>query len=148
LVFIIGLVYKTFFINHALAEYKNFDYTSQEKLFQQSGNQIPNDTASAGHKNIDYKQEVLDFNKDRFIKKEFPAKKSININTAGIGDLIKLPGIGKQTAEKIIQLRNKKGSFKKLSELLEVKGIGSIKLNKIESYIFIDRFNYPDTPER
>ncbi len=149
-VFITGLVYKYFFISHNSTEYKNFDYSSQEKLFQQSGDQILKDSMHAEDKNVDYKQEVLDFNKERFIKKgpkELPGRKSIDINTAGVEDLMKLPGIGKQTAGKIIELRNRKGSFKQINELLEVKGIGTIKLNKIESFIFINRpvdLNAPD----
>ena len=148
-VFVTGLVYRTFFINQNSTEYKNFDYSSQERLFQQSGDQIRSDSTYTKDKNVDSKQEVLDFNNDHFINKgakELPGKKSININTAGIEELIKLPGIGKQTAGKIIMLRNKKGSFKQLNELLEVKGIGSVKLKKIEGFIFINHSNELSAP--
>ena len=49
-----------------------------------------------------------------------------------------MPGIGKKTAEKIIELREKKGKLENLNELLEVKGIGKKKLEVIKKYIFIE----------
>jgi competence protein ComEA len=52
--------------------------------------------------------------------------------------LIKLPGIGPKTAEKIIILRTQKGGFSRVDELTEVKGIGLKKLNKIKSFLFIE----------
>ncbi|KAB2842986.1 MAG: helix-hairpin-helix domain-containing protein [Melioribacteraceae bacterium] len=70
--------------------------------------------------------------------KELPAPLSININKAGIEILTTLPGIGLKTAEKIIALRDSKGGFKKLDELMEVKGIGAQKFNAIKKYLFIE----------
>ncbi|HSD63030.1 MAG TPA: helix-hairpin-helix domain-containing protein [Ignavibacteriaceae bacterium] len=140
-VFLTGLGYKAYLVKENSADYTNFDYSSQEKLFKESGEKINPDTASEGNKNVDYKREVLDFNNGNFYKKEakkLPGIKSININTAGLNDLVKLPGIGDKTAEKIIALREKKGGFKKLNELLEVKGIGETRLNNIEKFLYID----------
>lgn len=139
-VFLTGLGYKLYLVKANSADYTNFDYSSQEKLFQESGKKIDMDAAAGRNKNIDYKQEVLDFNSGNFHKKEakkLPGIKSININTAGLNDLVKLPGIGNKTAEKIIALRDKKGGFKKLNELLEVNGIGVTRLNNIEKFLYI-----------
>ena len=146
-VFLVGLAYKTYLLEKNTSEIKNFDYSSEEKLFQQENGQ---DSTFEKDKNVDYKQEVLDFNGRNFNKKEakkLPGKKSININTAGLKDLVTLPGIGTKTAEKIIELRRNKGSFKKLNELLEVKGIGKIKLNNIESFLYIEHSNIFKAPE-
>jgi competence ComEA-like helix-hairpin-helix protein len=50
--------------------------------------------------------------------------KSIAINTAEKAELMKLPGIGGTTAERIIAFRQENGPFKNDTELLKVKGIG------------------------
>ncbi len=52
----------------------------------------------------------------------------ININSATLGDLDTLPGIGPKTAQSIITYREKNGSFKSEQELLNVPGIGRKKL--------------------
>ncbi|MFZ1291764.1 MAG: helix-hairpin-helix domain-containing protein [Melioribacteraceae bacterium] len=66
-------------------------------------------------------------------------KNSININTASAIELIKLPGIGPKTAEKIIELRNKRNGFKKIEELLDAKGIGQKKFSAIANYLYIEK---------
>jgi competence ComEA-like helix-hairpin-helix protein len=142
-VFIVGLCYKAYTIENYSTDYKNFDYSSEENIFLQSADDSTTENKDYSvDKNVDYKQEVLDFNDRNFKKKEavkLPGRKSININTAGINDLVNLPGIGEKTAEKIIELREKKGRFNKLDELLEVRGIGSTKLTNIEKFLYIDQ---------
>ena len=59
----------------------------------------------------------------------------ISINSADLNQLSSLPGIGIKTAEKIIEYRNNNGSFNSLEELMNVKGIGKSKFNKIKEYI-------------
>ncbi len=59
----------------------------------------------------------------------------VNINTAGTSELEKLPGIGPATAKKIIDHRNKYGSFKSKEELLDISGIGPKKYGDIKDYI-------------
>jgi len=61
----------------------------------------------------------------------------IDINKADVKQFVSLPGIGVKTASKIVAFREslsgKKFTFK--SQLLEVKGIGRKKLEKIWIYI-------------
>lgn len=67
-----------------------------------------------------------------------PKKKKetlISINSADISELVKLPGIGEKTAQKIIDYRNEFGSFLSLEELMNVSGIGNAKYNKIKPFI-------------
>lgn len=62
-------------------------------------------------------------------------EKIVNINTATKSELIDLPGIGESTAEKIILYRESEKGFRKTEELMNVKGIGKKKYEKIKSYI-------------
>lgn len=59
----------------------------------------------------------------------------ISINTAGVEELCELDGIGKAMAQRIIDYRNENGLFQKTDDLLNVKGIGEAKLNKIRDQI-------------
>ncbi len=61
--------------------------------------------------------------------------KKININLAYASDLQMLPGIGEVTAERIIEYREKNNGFKNISEIMNVKGIGLKKFEKIKDYI-------------
>lgn len=59
----------------------------------------------------------------------------IDINQADSALLTKLPGIGSSTAEKIMAYRDANGPFKSIDELINVKGIGPEKLEKIKPLV-------------
>ncbi|MFN4196405.1 MAG: ComEA family DNA-binding protein [Caldimicrobium sp.] len=61
----------------------------------------------------------------------------IDLNKANLDQLKALPGIGEVTAKAIIELREKKGGFKSIEELKEVKGIGEKKLEVLKNYLII-----------
>jgi competence ComEA-like helix-hairpin-helix protein len=52
----------------------------------------------------------------------------ININRAGIREMMKLPGVGETLAQRILKYRDRLGGFKSKSDLLKVRGIGKKKL--------------------
>ncbi|MGD8307017.1 MAG: helix-hairpin-helix domain-containing protein [Ignavibacteria bacterium] len=136
--FIFGLVIK-FYRDSNIPEYKHFDYSVQDSLFNYYKNHQP-ETDSTANNTIDSKQELLEFSSVEFNKNEsstLPGEKSIDINSADEKLLISLPGIGPSTARKILELREKRGKFMKLEELMDVKGIGNIKFKKIEKFLYI-----------
>ena len=61
----------------------------------------------------------------------------ININTADKTALEKLPGVGPSIAEKIIEYRSSAGSFKDVSDIKKVPGIGDTRFNQIKDKITI-----------
>jgi competence protein ComEA len=62
---------------------------------------------------------------------------TVNINTATAEQLTSLPGIGPKTAERILEYRQKNGSFKKIEELMNVKGIGEKSFLKLKPRITV-----------
>jgi competence ComEA-like helix-hairpin-helix protein len=65
-----------------------------------------------------------------------PTKK-LDINRATLAELVAVPGLGSRTAQAIIDLRSKKGSFSKLDELLEVRGIKEKKLAQLSAHLTV-----------
>ena len=65
------------------------------------------------------------------------AKPAINLNTATIDQLETLPGIGRKTAERILEYRTKIGAFKRIEELMNVKGIGEKSFLKLKPLVAV-----------
>jgi len=61
----------------------------------------------------------------------------ININTATVEQLAELPGVGEATAKKIIEYREQNGNFKTAQDIMNVKGIGEKKYEKLEDLITV-----------
>ena len=65
------------------------------------------------------------------------SEKKININTASLAEFQKLPRIGEKVAQRIIDFRKKNGKFKKIEEIMKVKGIGEKTFKKIKDLISV-----------
>ena len=59
----------------------------------------------------------------------------IDLNSAGVEELISLPGIGEVKARAIIAYRDAYGGFVAAEEIMEVKGIGQATYDKIKDRI-------------
>ncbi len=61
----------------------------------------------------------------------------IDVNTASAEQLQSIKGVGASTAAAIIEFRESYGSFTDINELVNVKGIGEKKLEKISDFISV-----------
>jgi competence protein ComEA len=59
----------------------------------------------------------------------------VNVNTASAEQLALLPGIGEARAREIVAARTKQGGFKRVEDLLAIKGIGEASLAKLRPYV-------------
>jgi len=73
--------------------------------------------------------------KMNMIKEQGKDFKKVNINTAGLEKLVKLPGVGPVKAQAIIEYRENIGKFESVDEITKVKGIGEATLAKVEPYL-------------
>jgi competence ComEA-like helix-hairpin-helix protein len=62
---------------------------------------------------------------------------AVNLNTATASDLESVPGVGPSLAARIIEYRQKNGAFKKLDDLMNVRGIGEKSFLKLKPYIIV-----------
>jgi competence protein ComEA len=61
----------------------------------------------------------------------------ININSATSDQIAGLPGIGVKTAELVVQYRVKNGPFKKIEEIMNVRGIGEKSFLRIKDRLTV-----------
>jgi comEA protein len=58
------------------------------------------------------------------VKKSDATVDRININTASMSALMKLPGVGQSIALRILSYREEHGPFKRIEDIMKVRGIG------------------------
>jgi competence protein ComEA len=65
------------------------------------------------------------------------ASAPVNLNTATQSQLETLPGVGPKAAQRILEYRQKNGSFKKIEDLMHVQGIGEKNFLKLKPLITV-----------
>ncbi len=59
----------------------------------------------------------------------------VNINTATVGELDSLPGIGPTTAQNIVNYRQQHGPFSQIEDIMNVPGVGPATFDSIKDLI-------------
>jgi competence protein ComEA len=61
----------------------------------------------------------------------------VNLNQASADELIALKGIGPKMAQRIIAYRQEHGPFQTVDQLVQVKGIGNAKFQKLKDQVTV-----------
>ena len=61
----------------------------------------------------------------------------VNLNSATLEQLQTLPGVGPSLAKKILEHRTKNGKFNKIEEIINVKGVGEKKFQKMRDRLVV-----------
>jgi competence protein ComEA len=67
-----------------------------------------------------------------------PVTGIVNLNTADAAQLAMLPRVGAKAAQRILDYRKEHGSFKKTSDLMQVKGFGEKSFERLAPYVTVD----------
>lgn len=62
----------------------------------------------------------------------------ININTASASELDTLPGIGKSLADRIVEHRKEHGPFRRVEQLINVRGISDKKFRALQNLVTVE----------
>ena len=66
------------------------------------------------------------------------SRASIDINQASAKDFTKLPSIGPELARRIVTFREKHGPFRRVEDLLVIRGIGPRKWKALRPYLRVE----------
>jgi competence ComEA-like helix-hairpin-helix protein len=66
-----------------------------------------------------------------------PPAKPVDLNAATIKELEELPGVGPVTAQRILDARQKSGRFRRIEDLLAIRGISTKRLEALRPYITV-----------
>jgi competence ComEA-like helix-hairpin-helix protein len=66
-----------------------------------------------------------------------PPARPIDLNVATSKELQQLPGVGPVTAQRIIDMRQKSGRFRRVEDLLAVRGISTKRLEALRRYVTV-----------
>ena len=67
-----------------------------------------------------------------------PAPDAVNINTATVDEIEKLPHIGRKTAEAIIEFRTVNGPFRRVESVMQIRGLSEVRFAELRPYIRVE----------
>ena len=69
--------------------------------------------------------------------KKIPPAAPLDLNSATSAQLAQLPGIGPAAAQSIVEFRTKSGPFRRVEDLLSIRGINQRKLDGLRPYVTV-----------
>lgn len=63
---------------------------------------------------------------------------AVNINSATVDDLERLPHIGRKTAEAIVEFRNANGPFRRVEQLMLIRGVSETRFAELAPFLRAD----------
>ena len=109
---------------------------SEQKLDVQPGSGQPEnwDATALSEKDLVTEPQGKDAAKETLVEDK---GKKVNIKTAGKAELMTLKGIGEKKAELIIRDRQERGAFRRIEDIMRIKGIKSKAFQKIKDQIVV-----------
>ena len=65
--------------------------------------------------------------------------RQIDINKATAVELTAIPGVGSVIAQRIVEFRDKQGRFRRVEDLMKIRGIGEKSFQKIRPYVKVEK---------
>ena len=112
------------------------DYAEAERRFQQAS-EAPSAEAAAPSLPAPAVAEAAP-KPLTYTPKAAPPAASINLNTAASSELQRLPRIGPKMAVRIIAYREAHGPFRRVQDLVRVRGIGKKTLAQLTPYLVVE----------
>lgn len=142
--FLVGAVVNFIKVSENDSSILEYDYSQQDSIFLNDNKSAEKKDSAEKllEKGVASKRELLDFRsaKNSINKGDNKStdQKIVDINVASAEELAALPGIGEKTALNILSYREKFGNFKNVSDLMNVKGIGKAKFDKLKKLITVN----------
>ncbi|MGC8594788.1 MAG: ComEA family DNA-binding protein [Candidatus Kryptoniota bacterium] len=105
-----------------------YDYRQTDAIFAESASKVDSI--------ISIEEDTSKVSASAQHKKKL-AVSPVDINIASAEELTSLPGIGQATAERIVEYRKIHGKFASIEDLMNVKGIGEKKFQKLRSLVVV-----------
>jgi competence ComEA-like helix-hairpin-helix protein len=71
--------------------------------------------------------------------KKSPPEKPLDLNKATAEELQQLPEVGPSLARAIVRFREKSGPFRRVEDLLAVRGMSRRRLDRIRPHVFVEQ---------
>ena len=122
----LSLKYKKFFFDYSFINHSELGY---QHVFSISFKFLKGEETRTER---EYGEEYGEFYEEE--------QEKIDLNEVTLKGLLKVPGMTKRIARRIIAYRESKGGFKSVDELLKIRGISRRRFEKIKDYFYVEEY--------